>query len=290
MAALKFSERRQGDNESFESFVTDLKILVKDCGYQEEERMVRDATVFRFQHPKVREKCLDLADELTCEKAIEIGRNHETNLCSLKKLAGDEDLTVNALCKDKRPPWNRRQRSVKNKRKPAKEEIDDTKDRESKPRKPKNKCGRCGYDKAHKKCPAIGQQCGYCKNMNHYSKFCMAKQVHNLRKAVDFEQETEEDSDQEESEEDSSLFVYSVESSCVIEDEQFNEEVEEGATRVRFQLESGVKANVMSLKTFNSLNINPPSTPGENKHYANLLFQTQVVTLWRRCQVLFCGP
>ncbi|KAL9972661.1 hypothetical protein ACROYT_G019013 [Oculina patagonica] len=72
MAVLKFSERRQGDNESFESFVTDLKILVKDCGYQEEERMVRDAIVFHCKHPKVREKCLDLADELTCEKAIEI--------------------------------------------------------------------------------------------------------------------------------------------------------------------------------------------------------------------------
>jgi len=50
MAALKFSERRQGDSGSFESFVTDLKILVKDYGYQE-ERMVRDAIVFRCKHP-----------------------------------------------------------------------------------------------------------------------------------------------------------------------------------------------------------------------------------------------
>ena len=66
MAALKFNERRQGDNESFDCFVTDLKILVKNCGYQEEERMVRDAIVFRCKHPKVREKCLDQADALTC--------------------------------------------------------------------------------------------------------------------------------------------------------------------------------------------------------------------------------
>ena len=54
MAALKFSERRQADSGSFDSFVTDLKILVKDCGYQEEERMVRDAIVFRCKHTKVR--------------------------------------------------------------------------------------------------------------------------------------------------------------------------------------------------------------------------------------------
>ena len=33
MAALNFNERRQADGESFYSYVTDLKILVKDCGY-----------------------------------------------------------------------------------------------------------------------------------------------------------------------------------------------------------------------------------------------------------------
>ena len=37
MAALKFNEHRQADGESFDSFVTDLKILAKDCGYQGEE-------------------------------------------------------------------------------------------------------------------------------------------------------------------------------------------------------------------------------------------------------------
>ena len=46
MAALYFNERRQGESESFESFVTDLKTLVKDCGFQEEERMARNAIVF----------------------------------------------------------------------------------------------------------------------------------------------------------------------------------------------------------------------------------------------------
>jgi len=81
----------------------------------------------------------------------------------------------------------------------------------------------------------------------------VAKQVHNLQQSVDSEQETDEDSDQEESEEDSSLFVYSVEPSCVTEAERFYEEVEVEGTRVCFQLDSGAKANVMSLKTFNSL-------------------------------------
>jgi len=41
----------------------------------------------------------------------------------------------------------------------------------------------------------MGQQCGYCKKMYHYAKFCMAKEVHNLQEVEDLEQETEEESD-----------------------------------------------------------------------------------------------
>jgi len=70
--------------------MTDLKILVEDCDYQEEERIVCDAIFFRGKYTNVREKCLDLAKQLTLEKTVEIGRNHETNLNSLKKLSKGE--------------------------------------------------------------------------------------------------------------------------------------------------------------------------------------------------------
>ena len=252
MAALKFNERCQGDNESFDSFVTDLKILVKDCGSQEEKRMVRDATIFCCKHPKVREKYLDQADALTCEKAIEIGRNYETNLSSLKKLASDEDPTVNTLSQEKRLPWNRRQRSNKSKGKT--EKTTKANYVES-----KHKCRRCGYDKAHKKCPAMGQQCRHCKKMNHFSKLCLSKEVHQLQEVADSNQETEGDSDEEECE-DNLLLIYSVKSSCVPEDEQFHEVLVVDDTEVRFQLDSGAKTNVMSLTTYNNLRRGPPLT------------------------------
>ena len=89
MAALKFNERHQGESEGFESIVTDLKILVKDCAYHEEERMV-SAPSFSAASAQKFAKCLDLAKELTLEKAVEIGRNHEKNLNSLKKLSKGE--------------------------------------------------------------------------------------------------------------------------------------------------------------------------------------------------------
>ena len=51
--------------------------------------------------------------------------------------------------------------------------------------------------------------------MNHYAKFCRSKEVHNL------EEVENSDPEEEESEEESPLFVYSLESSSVREDEQF---------------------------------------------------------------------
>ena len=70
-----------------------------------------------------------------------------------------------------------------------------------------------------------------------------------MREVDDSDQETERgDSDQDESEDDW-LFVYSVKSSCVPEDEQFYEVIVVEDTEVRFRPDSGTKANVMSLKT-----------------------------------------
>ena len=53
------------------------------------------------------------------------------------------------------------------KKKRAKQMRSRNKGEEKKPEtsKSKDKCGRCGYDKTHKKCPAMGQQCGLCKKI-----------------------------------------------------------------------------------------------------------------------------
>ena len=80
-----------------------------------------------------------------------------------------------------------------------------------------------------------------------------------MQEVADSDQETEGDSDQEQSEDDS-LFVYSVKSSCVLGGEQFHEVIVVEDTEVRFQLDSGAKANVISLKNYNNLRRRPPLT------------------------------
>ena len=76
-ARYKFQERMQGSGEPFEQFVTDLKLLVKDCGYADSDQMVRDRIVFATNSHKVREKLLSHGATLDLIKAIDIARSHE---------------------------------------------------------------------------------------------------------------------------------------------------------------------------------------------------------------------
>ena len=234
MAALQFNERKQGEKEPFDSFVTDLKILVKECGYKEDDRMVRDAIVFRCTHEKVREKCLDLGDALTLEKAIDLGRTYEANVESLKKLSHDEDVKINVVNrKPRQRSGNANRNRLSTERRPAATAKEASKE----------ECGNCGYDKSHTNCPAKGQRCNNCKKMNHFSKVCRARKMHSLAEA---EESSSEDSDDE-------FFIGTLGSSSTTEDNQFEEDIEVGGTRVTFQLDSGAKANVMSLETYQNL-------------------------------------
>lgn len=46
-----FHEKTQEDGETFEHFVTELKLLVKDCGYPNSDEMVRGRIVFATNSP-----------------------------------------------------------------------------------------------------------------------------------------------------------------------------------------------------------------------------------------------
>ena len=51
----KFHQKVQQESESFEKFLTDLKLLVKDCGYSDPDKMVRDRVVIGCHSIKTRE-------------------------------------------------------------------------------------------------------------------------------------------------------------------------------------------------------------------------------------------
>ena len=159
-ATVNFSRHSQGPNERFDNFVTMLRVLVRDCGFADEDRMLRDAIVLRSHSATVREKCLDKGNELTLAMAIQIGQNHEAWQESLKVIDAkvDEDSKVNA--------------ARGNHKRNARHTTTAAKDVEVKGQAAKKDCSRCGYPSTHDHCPAENSKCGYCKKQGHWSKFC----------------------------------------------------------------------------------------------------------------------
>ena len=89
--------------------------------------------------------------------------------------------------------------------------------------------------------------------MNHYAKFCRSKEVHNLEEVED------SDPEEEESEEELPLFCVLIGiKQCVGRRAVLYETVEKEGAQVRFQLDSGSKANVMSAKVYSNLRSGSP--------------------------------
>lgn len=74
----KFHKKGQADGESFDNFVTELKLLVKDCGYA--------------NTAKVKEQLLNYGLDLSLERAVDIARSHEIAQGQLKSMTGPHSV------------------------------------------------------------------------------------------------------------------------------------------------------------------------------------------------------
>ena len=101
----------QQAGESFEQFLTELKLLVKDCGHADPDEMVRDRVVIGCYSSKAWEKLIHEGSDLTLEKAFDIARKEEiwviVKKTSPKNLSVDCRSTVGRLSTDSRPTVGR---------------------------------------------------------------------------------------------------------------------------------------------------------------------------------------
>ena len=167
-ARYKFHEKIQRDCESFDQFVTELKLLVKDCNYPNSDEMIRDRIVFATNSPRVREKLLCHGPDLTLEKAIDIARSHELSQQQLKTMgfpaANTASQSVHAVS---RRSFSYEQRYHGRKLTGGNDSNSVTHGKE---------CGACGREHGRTEdCPAKGRQCNKCKKPNHFANMCRMK-------------------------------------------------------------------------------------------------------------------
>ena len=273
-ATVKFNNKKQTQTEKFDNFVTDLKLLVRDCAYADPDRMVRDAIVLRSHHDKVREYCLDKGDELTLDMAITIGRNHETSQESMRVINHGEDASVNAISRGRRSAQRPSYRNRDNR--PATSDRRSTTSRRNpearNPEARNRKCNKCGYNthRKHESCPAKGKQCDFCNKPNHFASMCRKKNKSNMHQVEDehedeyddeIDEENEyEDNDQYDEEDDMYLHsVYRVASggSNTASDDEWYEDINVNGDPVNMQLDTGAKKCTIPYNIYQTLNPKP---------------------------------
>uniref|UniRef100_A0A3P9K9H2 Gypsy retrotransposon integrase-like protein 1 n=1 Tax=Oryzias latipes TaxID=8090 RepID=A0A3P9K9H2_ORYLA len=256
-ARYKFHQQMQGEHETFEQFVTELKLLVKDCGYPNSDEMVRDRIVFGTNSPSVREKLLNQGAELTLDKAIDIARSHELAKQQLKTMGSAKEHshqdTLHAVSR-KQYRSATPQNAVRHKDETGAYKI----------------CSQCARQHSQKDtCPAKGKQCIKCKKFNHFAKACRSKipfqhkPRHKMLHSVGESKNSHQSSDEE-----TGLYIDSI----TIENEgQSNEqayadlELGSPSRKVRFKVDTGAQANTIPANLFQTLFHNVMLRPANHR-------------------------
>ena len=98
MAAVKSDRRRQLQGETFDSFLTDLKLLARGLDMTETDKLIRNAIACKSLDERVRQCCLEKSKNLTLEMATDIGRMFEATRDGLQVMSGEDPrVEVNKL-------------------------------------------------------------------------------------------------------------------------------------------------------------------------------------------------
>ncbi|KAL6490120.1 hypothetical protein MHYP_G00004650 [Metynnis hypsauchen] len=167
----RFFVRNQGQDESIEKYVTDLKSLASTCNFgQIKESLIRDRIVCGTNNAVLRERLLR-EDKLTLDKCVQ--------LCRATELSRENRQTLEGR---------------------AVEEVHVIRKYASKDRDNEISCKFCGkrHERNKKKCPAFGKKCMKCGRDNHFAAMCKTRaETRKQRKPVhavtELDSETYED-------------------------------------------------------------------------------------------------
>ncbi|XP_018403211.1 PREDICTED: uncharacterized protein LOC108780116 [Cyphomyrmex costatus] len=164
---FKFNSRKQEAEESVDSFVTALYSLAETCEFGTiKNELIRDRIIIGIRDTRVSEK-LQLINDLTVDKALEIARQAETQAREGKRLRQEvEEETKVDRVSQKRRNFPRHKFSNDGETSRRTEQV----------------CGRCGYPNHLKgrKCPAAKSICHKCKKAGHWDRMCRSRGVRRL--------------------------------------------------------------------------------------------------------------
>lgn len=164
-----FNKKVQEEGESFDCFLTSLRLKAATCGYKDQtDRMIRDRLVLGVYAKSVQEKLLR-HEGLTLDKAIQICKAAEVSKLGSEQL-NTASASVNAVSNTINSKSNN---SVTEKNQQTASNFKTNNQQGGNVKM--YDCSRCGIAHAWRRCPAWRFECAKCKRKGHYTKCCTAK-------------------------------------------------------------------------------------------------------------------
>ncbi|GBN10184.1 hypothetical protein AVEN_200649-1 [Araneus ventricosus] len=188
IARYKFFNCVQRENESVDSFVTNLKVLAKDCDFEtQEENLIRDLLIIDIKDITIKEKLL-IESDLHLDQAVQYCRAKESRNQQIQIMTHNETV-VNSV---KGRATLNTSPSI-NKRGKIKTRVSHEEERGDK--LGKRRYSKCNTIHVFRKCPAFGKYCHKCHKLNHFATVCRNKKINRVDNAVnagDYEIESNE--------------------------------------------------------------------------------------------------
>jgi hypothetical protein len=233
-----FYNRKQMDGETFDNFVTDVKILVQGCEFANSDELLRDKIVLFARDKDTKDRMIKLGN-VSLQEAIDAFRIAELHRTQMKQMEPQSVDKVEIM--HGRAPNDSLRRQGQQKSQPAETQFQKKFNGSGTFKSTKSdgnpvRCSRCGlYHNLKGKCPAQGKTCFKCSKLNHFSSTC---------KSVEAVQEVGVDKINEMFFIDEVKYVDSVVwlENLLVED-----------TFVDFKLDTGADVNLISRKIFEQI-------------------------------------
>ena len=198
-----FANRIRKDDETIESYVKELKKLVKTCGYDSlEDSMIRDNIIRTMKDTRLQQSILKI-NKLTLEDLI---KNIKTNEASKEQSRKIQEQTKTASSVDaitRRGKTTKYENRSERAQYPARERKRSETRRTSKPTEggygyKEFNCGRCNGRHLPRQCPAYDKKCYRCNKVGHYAVACNtnSRRVDNIESASDLSEEDDTSSEE----------------------------------------------------------------------------------------------
>lgn len=261
-----FYQRKQKEGESFDSFLMEIKMLVRNCEFGDQESvMLRDQIVMGVIDKGLQIKLLGQAN-LTYETAVDKSKACEAAKEQAETMNSSKAESISEVRNSSSSSNNDAQTKARGQR----QLIQHQPSRESDKRRTTNThtqrqyratnqssktdvvdCKFCGLSHKRRECPAYGKTCNSCSKPNHFASVCRHKNV-DLIQTNDFD----DCSDYTDNEE---LFINTIENVTSTDETDdalrypWVEKLRVEETNIDFKIDSGAQTDVLPLNEFRRL-------------------------------------